>query len=1381
MRKILHTLVFSALLQGVAAQPDYSIYLQSGTLPTSEGLPADSLPNHTLAASQFGAHYYLVLQFTDLPTPARLNELTDLGVGLYGYLPNYAYIARVPLQVEWHKIQARRILPLQARHKLSKALADSNYSPQAIPDTNITVQMYPFPEISLMTLLESLQQKGFDAKVRGAGVLVTIATSRLLDLAQHPAVLYVEAQEAAPKAEGWVGRAAQRVNLVSAGAGLGLDGSGVALAIGDDGSVAHEDFRGRLTDFNTSDDGNHGDMTAGLAIGSGNLNPLGMGMAPGAHLYLYPIDNYPHLENAVMNLQQRNVVLTSTSYGEGCSGVYTSGAQQMDAQLYHHNALLHFFSAGNSGEEICGIYSSIVAPDGGRFGTITGGRKVAKNTIAVGNTTYDDQLLTSSSRGPTADGRLKPDLCAHGQGNLSTDAANGYRSGGGTSAAAPSLAGTTALLYQAYRERNSGANPNSALIKAALLNTADDLGNPGPDYRTGFGRVHASRALEVLQNNWYTSSTVTNGATQTHAIQIPAGTQQLRVLLYWHDPEALPNAAKALVNDLDLILKTPTGDTYLPWVLSTTAHSDSLNSPAYRGVDRLNNVEQITLETPPTGNYTITIRGNFVPKGPQPYVLVYFFVKEELRLTYPNGGEGFVPEETETIRWDAVGNVGTFSLEYSTNEGADWQTIATNIARHLRHFDWKIPKITATKALIRVSRNGKRAVSAQAFSILELPDFQVVHVSPNAAALRWRKVPGATSYEVYALGGKYMEVTGATADTSFQLPMSAGHTGWYSVRARHTNGAAGRRAIAQHYTHRSCEAKVTLKLQFDLYPGETFWDVKDATGKVWAAGGPYNGYAVSSSTRVEICLPYGCYNLNLYDSYNDGMCCNHGAGGYQLLDANSVVLASGGAFGNIKTHAFCVPSDALAHLNLEVTLQKNVSCAGRQDGAITVAASGGSGNYIYRWNTGANGAGLTGLVAGTYSVTVSDGVQQIVKNATITQPAPLQVQLLPQQHTCSTEHNASITANVQGGTPPYRYLWSNGSTQNALHGLNTGNYQLTVTDHNGCRQTGATNLTAPTPLVLSLTATQAFGTNNGAINLTVSGGTPGYRYRWSNGATTENLQNLGPGTYTVTVTDADNCTASTSQRIEFQSFTNCPSRGSNTQFEWIQQVQLGTLVHNSGNDGGYGNFSHLSSTVQRGSFQSFTLSPGYRTSAFSEYWRVWIDFNRDGDFTDAGEMVLVADGTTGDVSGSLYIPNQVPTGITKMRVSMRYGSANESCGTFPYGEVEDYSILIMDSNAGEEVANRSDIADQFVQAADLVHLYPNPSTGRAVLEYTAVEKARLRLQFYNTLGQLQKTQVIVVQPGLNRMELDLQDLPVGIYLLQGETGKDFFVERLVLQ
>jgi hypothetical protein len=137
----------------------------------------------------------------------------------------------------------------------------------------------------------------------------------------------------------------------------------------------------------------------------------------------------------------------------------------------------------------------------------------------------------------------------------------------------------------------------------------------------------------------------------------------------------------------------------------------------------------------------------------------------------------------------------------------------------------------------------------------------------------------------------------------------------------------------------------------------------------------------------------------------------------------------------------------------------------------------------------------------------------------------------------------------------------------------------------------------------------------------------------------------------------------------------CSSNGTNSNYEYINKVILNTINNTSGNNGGYGNYVALSTTLNAGSTYTISLTPGFPSGAFVEFWRVWIDYNGDLDWADAGEQVGQGSGSTA-INVAFTVPAGTATGTKRMRVSMQYGAYPPVCGSFTYGEVEDYTIVI---------------------------------------------------------------------------------------------------------
>lgn len=251
------------------------------------------------------------------------------------------------------------------------------------------------------------------------------------------------------------------------------------------------------------------------------------------------------------------------------------------------------------------------------------------------------------------------------------------------------------------------------------------------------------------------------------------------------------------------------------------------------------------------------------------------------------------------------------------------------------------------------------------------------------------------------------------------------------------------------------------------------------------------------------------------------------------LMAGNYALTVTDANGCTVQQAFTVqqPSQALA----VQAIGGSLLCAGSTQGSVQALASGGTGSYTYVWSGGAAPvAQPTGLGAGVYAVTVTDGNGCTdTASATLTAPSPLVVNVLKNDVFCHGGSSGMASASVMGGTAPYQLLWSNNATTPNINSLTAGTYTVTVTDANGCTAQQSVQIQQPNPINIQLVPTGATcaTSTDGAIMSQVTGGTSPFTFAWSNGATTPNLTSVAGGTYTLTVTDANNCTASLSANV----------------------------------------------------------------------------------------------------------------------------------------------------------------------------------------------------------------------------------------------------------
>lgn len=212
----------------------------------------------------------------------------------------------------------------------------------------------------------------------------------------------------------------------------------------------------------------------------------------------------------------------------------------------------------------------------------------------------------------------------------------------------------------------------------------------------------------------------------------------------------------------------------------------------------------------------------------------------------------------------------------------------------------------------------------------------------------------------------------------------------------------------------------------------------------------------------------------------------------------------------------------------------DVTCGGGSSGSINLIPGGGTPGYSYLWSTGQTTEDLSGLMAGTYIVTVTDTMGCIASDTVvISEPSPIAASSAMVSPTCHGGVSGAIDLTISGGSPTYTFLWSNGSLSEDLTGVMAGTYTVTITDTLGCALVDTFILTEPAAISAtdSLVMPACNGDANGGIYLDVSGGTPGYTYLWSNGATTASITALAAGAYDVSITDSLGCTVTSTYTL----------------------------------------------------------------------------------------------------------------------------------------------------------------------------------------------------------------------------------------------------------
>lgn len=254
-----------------------------------------------------------------------------------------------------------------------------------------------------------------------------------------------------------------------------------------------------------------------------------------------------------------------------------------------------------------------------------------------------------------------------------------------------------------------------------------------------------------------------------------------------------------------------------------------------------------------------------------------------------------------------------------------------------------------------------------------------------------------------------------------------------------------------------------------------------------------------------------------------------------------------------------------------------------------------------------------------------------------------------------------------------------------------------------------------------------------------------------------------------------NCTAeSTSSFSSSTTFTPyCIASGQSSENEWIERIQLGSIDNQSGNNGGYADFSTWSTVLQRGATTEIALQAG-QVSSFPKYWSIWIDLNQNGVFSDPGENVLTATVEEDELTIHQFdIPQSALPGSTLLRVSMKYNENPGPCEAYAYGETEDYTVEIKDDIDGNNFIPLSGKSASNPTFDQVLAIYPNPSAAEISLNLSP----ELQGQHVSVLDM--SGDVLISIPFESRMIIDITSLNMGVYLVRIETKSGAQMTRFI--
>ncbi len=458
----------------------------------------------------------------------------------------------------------------------------------------------------------------------------------------------------------------------------------------------------------------------------------------------------------------------------------------------------------------------------------------------------------------------------------------------------------------------------------------------------------------------------------------------------------------------------------------------------------------------------------------------------------------------------------------------------------------------------------------------------------------------------------------------------------------------------------------------------------------------------------------------------------------------------------------------------------DATCNSSSTGSVTSIITGGTSPIVYSWSTGQTTSSITGLAAAHYTLTITDAHGcQMHQDFEVHQPTAINLTGTATNVSCNSGNNGSINISVSGGVTGYTYSWSSSATTQNISGLVAGTYNVTVTDGKGCTKTGSYSVTQP--VAISVTAVQTNvackAGNTGELNLTVTGGTAGYNFTWNNGKHDQDLKNLTAGAYSVTITDHNGCTKTTSYTvtepasalsagISVSPVYTVPTYGAAYTIYLGYGRQTDSLITTA--SGGTSPYSYSwspASTVSSTTTTATKITPTSTTN-----YSVTVTDAHGCTVTKTQSITVVdvrcGDGDADDHNHKITIC-QVNNGHThdicvdSSAVAGHLASGDHlgSC------ESEDDDDRIVGNNQPE---------------AFLIKVFPNPNTGKFSVRVPVV-KGSAQIQVIDMTGKLIDSKTITDGTMSQEVEFNMSDAVRGLYFIKVIANDKAYIEKVMIQ